>query len=64
VIFKIDFKKAYNKVRWDFVQEVMERKGFPQKWAQRVMSIVQGGRVCININGERTPFFRIFQGLR
>jgi hypothetical protein len=23
-----------------------------------------GGGVCINVNGERTPFFRTFQGLR
>jgi hypothetical protein len=22
------------------------------------------GGVCINVNGERTPFFRTFQGLR
>jgi hypothetical protein len=29
VIFKIDFEKAYDKVRWDFVQEVLERMGFP-----------------------------------
>jgi hypothetical protein len=29
VLFKIDFKKAYDKVRWDFVQEVLEGKGFP-----------------------------------
>jgi hypothetical protein len=28
VLFKIDFKKAYDKVKWDFVQEVIERKGY------------------------------------
>jgi hypothetical protein len=43
VIFKIDFEKAYDKVRWEFVQELMEKKGFPQKWTQQVMSTVQGG---------------------
>jgi hypothetical protein len=26
VLFKIDFEKAYDKVRWNFVQEVMEQK--------------------------------------
>jgi hypothetical protein len=30
VLFKIDFEKAYDKVRWDFVKEVLERKGFPK----------------------------------
>jgi hypothetical protein len=32
VLFKIDLEKAYDKVRWDFVQEVMEGKGFPTSW--------------------------------
>jgi hypothetical protein len=26
VLFKINFEKAYDKVHWDFVQEVMEKK--------------------------------------
>jgi hypothetical protein len=28
VIFKIDFKKAYDKVKWPFVRKVLEIKGF------------------------------------
>jgi hypothetical protein len=32
VLFKIAFEKDYNKVRWDFVQEVMVEKGFPNTW--------------------------------
>jgi hypothetical protein len=34
------------------------------KWIQQTMPTVQGGRVFININGERTPYFRTYQGLR
>jgi hypothetical protein len=29
VILKIDFEKAHDKVRWDFLELVMTRKGFP-----------------------------------
>jgi hypothetical protein len=29
VLFKIDFEKAYDKVSWNFVRDVMEKKGFP-----------------------------------
>jgi hypothetical protein len=29
VLLKIDFEKTYDKVRWDFVEEVMRGKGFP-----------------------------------
>jgi hypothetical protein len=64
VLFTIDFEKAYDKVRWSFVQEFMEGKWFPSRWIQQTMCTIQGGRVCFNINGERTQFFRTFQGLR
>jgi len=32
----------------------MKGKGFPSKWINWVMSTVRGGRVCINVNGERS----------
>jgi hypothetical protein len=37
VIFKIDFEKAYDKVRWDLVKEVLDRKGFPENWVKKTM---------------------------
>jgi hypothetical protein len=64
VLFKIDFEKTYDKVRWNFVREVLERKDFPEGWIEQTMAIVQGGHVCINVNGERTHNFRTYQGLR
>jgi hypothetical protein len=64
VLFKIDFEKAYDKVRRDFVKQVLEGKGFPDSWIKQTMSAIQGGRVCINVSGERTDYFRTFHGLR
>jgi hypothetical protein len=32
VIFKIDFEKAYDKVKWSFVQQTLRMKGFSPKW--------------------------------
>jgi hypothetical protein len=64
LILKIDFEKAYDRVRWFFLEQVMMGKGFPLKWISWVMSIVRDGKVCINVNGERSPFFKTFRGLR
>jgi hypothetical protein len=64
ILFKIDFEKAYDKVKCEFVQEALYRKGFPLKWIQQTMSIVQGDMVCINVNGDRSTYFRTYQGLR
>ena len=32
VVFKIDFEKAYDHVRWDFLDQVLEKKGFGPRW--------------------------------
>jgi hypothetical protein len=57
VLFKIGFEKAYDKVRWSFVQKVIERKGFPREWIKNTMSTVQDGRVRINVNGGNDLIF-------
>ena len=64
LIMKIDFEKAYDKVRCDFLEEVMLGKGLPVEWIGWVMQIVKGGRVCVNVNGHQGRYFKTYQGLR
>lgn len=64
IIFKIDFEKAYDRVHWGFLYEVMRLKNFHSTFIEWVRKITKGGRVCININGEVGPFFKTFRGLR
>jgi hypothetical protein len=40
LILKIDFEKAYDKVRWDFLETVMRGKGFLVEWILWVMQTV------------------------
>jgi hypothetical protein len=42
----------------------MKGKGFPLVWISWVMKIVKGGKVCVNVNGVRSPYFKTFRGLR
>lgn len=64
LILKIDFEMAYDRVRWSFLEQIMLGKGFPQQWVDWVMSTVRDGKVCVNVNGERSNFFKTFRGLR
>ncbi|WVZ69842.1 hypothetical protein U9M48_018567 [Paspalum notatum var. saurae] len=58
VIFKIDFEKAYDKVRWDFLQQTLHMKGFSTTWCNWIKSFVQGGNVAINVNGQNDAYFQ------
>jgi hypothetical protein len=64
VIFKIDFEKAYDKVKWPFVRHVLEMKGFSCQWCHWIDSIIQGGHVGIKINDQVGQNFQTNKGLR
>jgi mannosylglycoprotein endo-beta-mannosidase len=64
IILKLDFEKAYDKVRWNFMMEVLRKKNFSGKWVDWMKQIIEGGKVGININGEAGGFFRTHKGLR
>jgi hypothetical protein len=64
LILKIDFEKAYDRVRWKFLEQVMLSRNFHPKWVKWVMDTVRGGKVCINVNGERSNYFSTHRGLR
>jgi hypothetical protein len=52
VIFKIDFEKAYDKVKWSFLHQTLRMKGFSQKWCQWVKRFTEGGNVNIKVNNQ------------
>ena len=58
------YLKAYDKVKWEFLEEVLYRKGFAEKWIQWINESVRCGRVCIDLNGDKGEFFRSYKGLR
>jgi hypothetical protein len=64
VIFKVDFEKAYDKVNWNFLHNMMIRKGFGDKWCDWVLKTVKGGKVAIRTNDVVGPYFRTHKGVR
>lgn len=64
VFFKVDFEKAYDKINWDFLYFVMEKKGFPSKYIGWVKQTVERGKVAVMVNDQIGPFFETKKGLR
>jgi hypothetical protein len=64
IVLKLDFEKAYDRVNWDFLKEVLLRKGFNGAYMHIVLQLVNGGQTAISINGEIGPFFRNKRGVR
>nr|GFA97192.1 putative RNA-directed DNA polymerase, eukaryota, reverse transcriptase zinc-binding domain protein [Tanacetum cinerariifolium] len=44
MIFKVDFEKAYDLVRWDFVDDILKKFGFGEKWCKWIQSCLHSSR--------------------
>nr|GEW66707.1 glucose-methanol-choline oxidoreductase, FAD/NAD(P)-binding domain protein [Tanacetum cinerariifolium] len=64
LIFKVDFEKAYDSVRWDFLDDVLKKFGFGNKWCAWIQSCLRSSRDSIIINGIPTKEFQFFKGLK
>jgi hypothetical protein len=63
-LLKIDFKKAYDRVNWQFLREVPIKKGFDSGFMYRIRQLVTGGQTTISINGVVGPYFKNKRGVR
>ncbi|RVW84726.1 Transposon TX1 uncharacterized 149 kDa protein [Vitis vinifera] len=52
VVFKIDFEKAYDHVSWDFLDHVMEKKGFNPRWRKWIRGCLSSVSFAILVNGN------------
>ncbi|KAL5543390.1 hypothetical protein UlMin_007174 [Ulmus minor] len=64
VIFKVDFEKAYDYVNWDFLDLVLEKKGFGVRWRSWMRGCISLANFSIMINGKPRGRFGASRGLR
>ncbi|GKA93469.1 RNA-directed DNA polymerase, eukaryota [Tanacetum coccineum] len=64
MIFKVDFAKAYDSIRWDYLDEVLNSFGFGSKWRSWIRGSLTSSMASILINGSPTSEFQFHCGLK
>nr|GEW08022.1 DNA helicase [Tanacetum cinerariifolium] len=64
LVFKVDFEKAYDSVRWDFLDDILRKFGFGDKWCKWIQTCLRYSRGSIILNGSPTEEFQFYKGVK
>ncbi|GJV87160.1 RNA-directed DNA polymerase, eukaryota, partial [Tanacetum coccineum] len=64
MIFKVDFKKAFDSVRWDYLDNVLNSFGFGEKWRSWINGCLSSSMDSVLVNGNHTSEFHFHKGLK
>jgi hypothetical protein len=64
VILKLEFQKAFDKVKHEVILQMIQGKGFGQKWTNRIKMILNSVTSSILLNGAPFKRFQCKRGVR
>ena len=64
VLLKLDMMKAYDKVSWLFLIQVLRRFGFSEVWIEMIWRLISNVWFSVIVNGLPHGFFKSTRGLR
>ncbi|GJV18249.1 putative RNA-directed DNA polymerase, eukaryota, reverse transcriptase zinc-binding domain protein [Tanacetum coccineum] len=64
MFFKVDFAKAYDSVRWDYLIDVLEAFGFGPTWCNWIRGTFSCAKASILVNGSPSKEFSFHRGLK
>ncbi|XP_071909708.1 uncharacterized protein [Coffea arabica] len=64
IVIKLDMMKAYDRVSWPFLLQVLRRFGFSETWIDMMWRLISNIWFSILVNGTPYGFFRSTRGLR
>jgi len=57
MLLKLDLEKAYDHIRWDFLEDTLRAAGLEESWVQWILQCVTGPSMSVLWNGEKTEGF-------
>ncbi|GKD37327.1 RNA-directed DNA polymerase, eukaryota [Tanacetum coccineum] len=62
--FNVDFEKAFDSVRWDYLDDVLKSFGFGDKWRSWIFGCLDSTMGSVLINGNPPSEFQFHKGLK
>ncbi|KAL9672015.1 hypothetical protein QQ045_009589 [Rhodiola kirilowii] len=64
LVIKLDFRKAYDSLSWEFLEMIQRRMGFSGKWMSWMKECYSSAKLAVLINGSPSKEFAMERGLR
>lgn len=64
LVFKVDYEKAYNSIKWSFLTYVLRRMNFDAKWIWWIRGFLSSSTLSVLVNGSPTEEFKMEKGQR
>ena len=61
---KLDMSKAYDRVEWVFLENIMRSMGFAEDWIRLIMMCLSSVSYSVLINGKQCGYFTASRGIR
>ncbi|XP_026447095.1 uncharacterized protein LOC113347631 [Papaver somniferum] len=64
MVIKIDMAKAFDRVNWDFLLQVLSQMGISSHWCNLIFQCICTTSMAVLVNGSPGKFFKPSRGLR